>query len=165
MTNLLRKTVSVLGVVSLAACSHSPEKTALSDELKQDLASVGSGDVQLAGGASRRVDVVSLAERGVAPVAAPRAPAVAKAPTAAHGTVAKVASRTTVEAAPAETTRSTDEVAPAEAPQPAPDIVPRSAGRPQAASPQQDVHTSREPRGGWKTPGDIIRNAPFPINP
>ena len=25
--------------------------------------------------------------------------------------------------------------------------------------------TQREPPGGWKTPGEVIRNAPFPINP
>jgi len=44
-------------------------------------------------------------------------------------------------------------------PQPEPEPVPQN--RPQAPVPSRQP----EPRGGWKTPGEVIRNAPFPINP
>jgi hypothetical protein len=43
---------------------------------------------------------------------------------------------------------------------PAPDPMP-SAARPRAPRPT----TQQEPPGGWRTPGEIIRRAPFPINP
>jgi len=55
------------------------------------------------------------------------------------------------------------EQAPAEQPraerEPELEQVPQT--RPQAPVPTRQP----EPRGGWKTPGEIIRNAPFPINP
>ncbi|MDB4880566.1 MAG: hypothetical protein JWL60_2012, partial [Gemmatimonadetes bacterium] len=56
-----------------------------------------------------------------------------------------------------------EEVAPAEAPreEPAPEPV-RSQARPGRAPMPS---TQREPAGGWRTPGEVIRNAPFPINP
>jgi hypothetical protein len=65
--------------------------------------------------------------------------------------------------APAQAAPQAVEVAPAEVPQVerAPEPVPAAAGRPEAPRPS----TQREPRGGWKTPGQIIRGAPFPINP
>jgi hypothetical protein len=161
MRHSIRLSIGAAAIMALAACSHS-EQPALSDDLKQDLAKVGGGDVQLAGTAGPRMDVVSAAERTNGAVAAPHARAISRAPSAVHGTKAVVHSVRHVTPAPA-TPAPQAEVAPVEAPTaaPAPEPIPASAGRPEAPRPS----TQREPRGGWKTMGDIIRNAPFPINP
>jgi hypothetical protein len=163
MRNIPRLSISTLALVALAACSHSAEQPALPDDLKQDLAKVGGGDVQLAGGSSTRLDVVSTGERTQSPTPAPKAPAVSRAPSAHKGAHAPVMSVRHDTPAPAEPAVQAQEVAPAEAPriERAPEPVPAAAGRPEAPKPS----TQREPRGGWKTPGQIIRNAPFPINP
>jgi hypothetical protein len=163
MRNTLRLTISALALVSVAACSRSSDQPALPDDLKKDLASVGGGDVQLAGAAAPRVDVVSAGERTLSPTPAPKSPTVSRAPSAFHGTRAPVKSVKHTTPAPAQAAPRAVEVAPAEVPQVerAPEPVPAAAGRPEAPRPS----TQREPRGGWKTPGQIIRGAPFPINP
>lgn len=163
MRNILRLSISTLALVSLAACSRSAEQPALPDDLKQDLAKVGGGDVQLAGLPSSRVDFVSAGERSVSPTPAPRAPAVSRAPSAFRGTRAPVRSAKHEIPAPAQAAPRAADVAPAEVRQAerAAEEVPMSAGRPEAPRPS----TQREPRGGWSTPGQVIRNAPFPINP
>lgn len=147
--------------VLLGACSHA-DAPSVPDDLKQDLARVGGGDVQLAGSSGRRVDVVSAAERSERDLPAPKGHAVTKVASAHRGYRAAVPSAR--HATPAPARASTGEaVAPAEAPraEPAPEPV-QSQQRPhQAPMPS----TQREPMGGWKTPGQIIRNAPFPINP
>lgn len=150
----------VLAVV--AACSRSSEQPALSDDLKQDLARVGGTDVQLAGAKAPRVDVVSATERNDAYVPAPKAPAVTRIASAKRGTRAVVHSAHHVTPAPAQAAAA-EEVAPAEAPvaEPAPEPTPRAAGRPTAPQPS----TQQQPRGGWKSEGEVFRNAPFPINP
>jgi hypothetical protein len=136
----------------------------LSDDLKQDLARAGgsAGDVQLAGVANGRVDVVSAAERTNGAVAAPKAPAVSRAPSAVRGRTAVVKSARRVSPAAAQPSPRAADVAPAEVrtEQPAPEPVPAQA-RPRAPQPS----TQREPPGGWRSPGEVIRNAPFPINP
>ena len=146
----------------LAACSSPSAKPALSDDLKQDLAKVGGSDVQLAGTSGRGLDVVSATERSNGNVPAPKAPSVTRIASTRRGTRAVVHSARHVTPAPATPAPRAEEVAPAEAPraEPAPEPVP-SAGRPQPAP----YPTQREPRGGWSTPGQVIRNAPFPINP
>ena len=163
MRNILRLSIGTLALVSLAACSRSSEQPALPDDLKQDLAKVGGGDVQLAGMASPRLDVVSAGERTLSPAPAPKAPTIARAPSAFKGTRAPVKSVKHETPAPAQPAVRAEEVAPAEVPrvERVPEPVPAAAGRPEAPRPS----TQREPRGGWKTPGQIIRNAPFPINP
>jgi hypothetical protein len=153
----------MLALVIAAACSRSADKPAISDDLKADLDRVGgSSDMQLAGANGRKVDVVSASERINSPAPAPHAPTVAKAPAAMHGTVAPIRSAKPVTPAPAESKADAQEVAPAEQPkaEPVPEPI-QSQGRPRAPLPS----TQREPRGGWKTPGEIIRRAPFPINP
>jgi hypothetical protein len=147
---------------ALAACSGKPAQPALSDDLKQDLARVGGSDVQLAGTSNGRVDVVSAAERTNGAVAAPKAPSVSRAPSTARGTRAPVRSARHETPAAAQPTPAAEQVAPAETPReiPQPEPVP-AAGRPTAPRPS----TQREPPGGWRTPGQVIRNAPFPINP
>lgn len=162
MRNSIRLSISAAAFAALAACSGKSEQPPLSDDLKQDLAKAGGSDVQLAGAASNRLEVVSAAERTDGAVAAPRTPTVSRAPSATRGNRAAVRSvRRETPAAAAPEPRA-EEPAPAEvrretpAPEPAP-----AAGRPQAPSPS----TQREPPGGWRTPSEIIRNAPFPIKP
>ena len=135
----------------------------MADDLKQDLARVGGGDVQLAGLPSAKVDVMSAGERTLSPVPVPKSPTVSRAPSAFHGVRAPVKSVKHDIAAPAQPAPIAVDAAPAEAPrvERAPEPVPMSAGRPEAPRPS----TQRAPRGGWSTPGQIIRNAPFPINP
>ena len=163
MRHILRLSISTLAMISVAACSRSADQPAMADDLKQDLARVGGGDVQLAGPSSPRVDVVSSGERTLSPVPAPASPTVSRAPSAFRGTRAPVRSVKHETAAPVSAMPRAADVAPAEAPQVerAPEPVPQAAGRPEAPRPS----TQREPRGGWSTPGQIIRNAPFPINP
>jgi hypothetical protein len=163
MPNTFRLMVSSLALVTIAACSRSADQPALPDDLKKDLASVGGGDVQLAGMATPRLDVVSADERTKSPTPAPKSPTVSRAPSAFHGTRAAVKSVRHDTPAPAQADTKAAEVAPAEVPQVerAPEPAPAAQGRPEAPRPS----TQREPRGGWKTPGQIIRGAPFPINP
>jgi hypothetical protein len=138
--------------MALAACSRSSEPV-LSEDLKRDLAKAGGSDVQLAGSSANRLDVVSAAERTHGAVAAPKSPTVARAPSAAHGSRAAVRSARPVTPAVAQPSPRTEA--------PAPEPVP-SVGRPRAP---RAPSTQQEPPGGWRTPGEVIRNAPFPINP
>ncbi len=161
MRHSIRATLSVIALVAAGACSKGASQPALSDDLKSDLASVGAGDVQLASNGTSRLEVVSAAERSVSPTPAPKAPAVSKAPSAARSTKAVVRSvrREQPVAAPAQVEQQPAPVQ-ERIETPAPEPVPSQA-RPSAPP----VHTNREPPGGWRTPGQVIRNAPFPINP
>jgi hypothetical protein len=164
MPNHIRLTLASLALVASAACSRTSEQPALSDDLKQDLAKAGgsTSDVQLAGSSNGRVDVVSAAERTNGAVAAPKAPTVSRAPSAIRGRTAVVKSARRVTPAAAQPAPQAPEPAPAEVrtEAPAPEPMPAQA-RPRAPQPS----TQREPRGGWRSPGEVIRNAPFPINP
>ena len=138
------------------------EQTALSSDLEQDLAKAGGANVELAGNSANRVDVVSASERVQSPVPTPKAKTVSRAPSANRGVRAPVKSarrETPVAATPTP-----------QAPEPAPIEEPRVERQPEPtpaqSRPQEPIPSRRpEPRGGWKTPGEIIRNAPFPINP
>lgn len=158
----LRLPLAALALAAAAACSRSSEQPALSDDLKQDLARAGASDVMLAGAPTKRLDVVSAAERTDGAVAAPKAPSVSKAPSLARGHRASIHSVRHETPAAAQPSPVAEETAPAEQPvaAPAPAPVP-SQDRPHEPMPS----TQREPRGGWRTPGEVIRNAPFPINP
>ena len=163
MTNTFRLTFAAMAFAALAGCSRSAETPALSDDLKQDLAQAGAGDVQLAGSTGQRLDVVSAAERTDGAVAAPKAPTRSRTASPNRGTSAPVRSArhvTPVAAQPAPQVTQTvavEEPAPAPpVPQPAPAQV-----RPQAPQPTPQ----RVPPGGWKTEAEVFRNAPFPINP
>ena len=162
MANTLRLSFGALLLAAAAACSRSSEQPAVSGDLEQDLAKAGGANVQLAGSSGNRVDVVSASERVQSPVPTPKAQTVSRVPSANRGVRAPVKSarKETPIAAPAPTA---PEPAPIEQPraerEPEPTRAPQS--RPQAPFPARQP----EPRGGWKTPGEIIRNAPFPINP
>ncbi len=162
MRNRIRLSIASVALLASAACSRTSEQPALSDDLKQDLARAGGSDVSLAGSANGRVEVVSAAERTNGAVAAPKAPTVSRAPSAVRGRTAVVKSARRVTPAAADPSPRAAETAPAtvRTEDPAPEPVPAQA-RPRAPQPS----TQREPPGGWRTPGQIIRNAPFPINP
>ena len=153
--------LTIVAAALLGACSRS-EAPSVPDDLKQDLAKVGGGDVQLAGSTTPRLDVVSAAERTDRAVVAPSAPTRVRVASMHRGTRAAIPSARRAVPAPVPSV-ATEQAPPAEAPraEPAPEPV-QSQQRPrQAPMPS----TQREPAGGWKTPGQIIRNAPFPINP
>ena len=162
MTNFLRLSVGAV-LVAAAACSGSPDKAVVSSDLEQDLAKAGGSNVELAGNAGNRVEVVSASERVESPTPAPKAKTVSRAPSVNRGTRAIAPSPRREAPAAAKPTARPVEPAPAEQPrverQPEPEPVPQN--RPQAPVPSRQP----EPRGGWKTPGEVIRNAPFPINP
>lgn len=162
MTNSFRLTLAAAAFAALAGCSRPSESPVLSDDLKADLARAGAADVQLAGSTSPRVDVVSATERFDGAVATPKAPSKARSASAARGTSATTRSPRQESPAAAQPAPQAQQTAPAEAPtaNPAPEPVPTQR-RPQAPIPS----TQKEPPGGWKTPGQVIRNAPFPINP
>jgi outer membrane biosynthesis protein TonB len=162
MRNSLRTSLGALVLAAAAACSESSEQPSVSTDLEQDLARAGGANVQLAGSTPNRIDIVSASERTESPTPAPAAKTVARAPSVARGTKAVVRSPRRVTPVEAPAPRE-PEPAPAEArrvePEPEPVNVPQT--RPQAPVPSRQP----EPRGGWRTPGEVIRNAPFPINP
>jgi hypothetical protein len=162
MTNSLRLSFGVLLFAAAAACSRSSEQPAVNGDLEQDLAKAGGANVQLAGSSANRVDVVSASERLQSPLPTPKGESFSPVPTKKRGKTAAVKSRAHETPVAVETPKAV-ETAPVEQPRAEPQPTPTSApqGRPQAPMPS----TQREPRGGWKTPGDVIRNAPFPINP
>lgn len=162
MTRSLRLTIAATAFATLAGCSRSSDQPALSDDLKQDLAKAGAADVQLAGAAAPRLEIVSALERTNGAVAAPKAPTTSRTPSPSRGTTATTRSPRKATPTAAQPAPRAEEPAPAEVrrAEPAPEPVPAQS-RPQAPLPS----TQREPPGGWKTPGQVIRNAPFPINP
>jgi hypothetical protein len=162
MRNSLRFSLGTALLAAAAACSGSPDKATVNSDLEQDLAKAGGANVQLAGSSGNRVDVVSASERVESPAPAPKAPTVSRAPSVRRGTRAVAPSPRRETPAAAQPAPKAPEQAPAEQPrveQRLPDPVPQT--RPQAPVPSRQP----EPRGGWKTPGEVIRNAPFPINP
>ncbi|MFL5606049.1 MAG: hypothetical protein ACJ8AD_06350 [Gemmatimonadaceae bacterium] len=162
MRHSLRLTIAAASLAALAACSRSSGQPALSDDLKQDLAKVGGSDVTLAGSSTSRLEVVSAAERTNGAMAAPKSSTVSKAPSAIRGRTAAAKSPRRETPAAAQPSPRAPEPTPAEvrAEEPAPEPVP-SPTRTRAPLPS----TQREPPGGWRSPGSVIRNAPFPINP
>lgn len=161
MRNALRLSIGTLALAFLAACSNASEQP-LPDDLKQDLARLGGGDVQLAGAALPKLEFVSSSERIDSPAPSPKAKTVSRAPSAKRGTSAAVKSARRESPAVQESVVAED-AAPVQEPQleRVPEPVPASSGRPEAPRPS----TQREPPGGWRSPSSIIRNAPFPINP
>ena len=162
MKNIFRLTSAAMAIATLAACSRTSGAPPLSDDLREDLARAGAADVQLAGAVGPRVEVVSAVERVDGAVAAPKAPTKARTTSTSRGTSATTRSPREESPAAAQPAPQAQQTAPAEAPAatPAPQPIPTQR-RPQAPQPSMQ----KEPPGGWKTPGQVIRNAPFPINP
>jgi hypothetical protein len=161
MRNSFRFSIGAVLVAAAAACSGSPEHPTVSSDLEQDLAKAGGTNVQLAGNPGNRIEVVSASERVESPTPAPKAKTVSRAPSVKRATraVAPIPKRETpVADRPAP---KAEEQTPAEQPQVVREPEPLPQSRPQAPVPSRQP----EPRGGWRTPGEVIRNAPFPINP
>jgi hypothetical protein len=163
MRNSLRLSLGTLLVAAAVACSGSSDQAAVNADLEQDLARAGGADVQLAGSSANRVEVVSASERVDSPVPAPKAKIVSRAPSVKRGTRAVAPSPRRETPAAAQPAPRAEAQAPAEQPreEPQPELERMPQSRPQAPVPSRQP----EPRGGWKTPGEVIRNAPFPINP
>jgi len=161
MRNSLRLSIGAVLVAAAAACSGTPDHPSVSSDLEQDLAKAGGSNVQLAGNSCNRIDVVSASERVESPTPAPKAKTVTRAPSVNRGTKAVAPSPRRERPAAAQPAPKAEEQAPAEQPRVEREPEPLPQSRPQAPVPSRQP----EPRGGWKTPGEVIRNAPFPINP
>ena len=163
MSNSIRLSLGALVLAAVAACSNGSEQPSVSPDLEKDLAKAGGSDVQLAGSSANRIDVVSASERVESPTPTPKARTVTRAPSATRGTKAAAPSprrETPAAAAPAPREPQPAPVEERRA-EPEPELTPVPQSRPQAPVPSRQP----EPRGGWRTPGEVIRNAPFPINP
>jgi hypothetical protein len=166
MQKRYRLATAVLTLVGVAACGQKAQQP--SEDLRRDLEQVGSSGIELApNGAGTQV--ISAIEQGPAGTLKTAKPQTRATPTPS-------APRVKAPSAPAP-------VAVAEAPQPQvksveqPMTQPIVAEQPVAAEPADRApaaqrpapipipSTQRAPKGGWKTTGDVIRNAPFPINP
>lgn len=162
MTHTLRLTVAATAFAALAGCSRTSEQPKLSDDLKQDLATAGAVDVQLAGATGDRLQVISAVERTDGALVAPKAATTARKTSPTSGRSATTSSSAKAAPAAAQPAPRAPDPAPAEVSHdPAPEPAAPAQARPRAPLPS----TQREPPGGWKTPGQVIRNAPFPINP
>lgn len=161
MPNSLRISLGAVLLAAAAACSGSSDRAVVSSDLEQDLARAGGTDVQLAGSSANRVDVVSASERVESPTPAPKAKTASRVPSVNRGTRAIAPTPRRQAPAAAQPAPRAEEVAPADQPRVERQPEPMPQTRPQAPVPSRQP----EPRGGWKTPGEVIRNAPFPINP
>jgi hypothetical protein len=152
--------VAAVLLAAVAACSGGTDRPTVSADLEQDLARAGGANVELAGSGAKGVDVVSAAERVESPAPA-RTPTVARTATATRARKAPARSPRRAQPAADRPAPSSPAPAPVSEPRPQPRTEPAPQTRPEAPIPAPQ----REPPGGWRTPGEVIRNAPFPINP
>ena len=134
----------VLGPLGLAACggtSNAPP--AMDDAMLRDLEAVQASAIEMAPGAERQQVVSAIEQTGRAQ---PR-------PTAPKPRAPQVAANVAQQQEPAPTP---DPIVT----QPAP-----VATAPTASRPAGPPKVSPPPPGGYKTVGEVIRNAPFPIKP
>ena len=157
--NRIRLTVVLASALALGACSSSSPDQPLADDLQRDLAMTAGTAVELAPKAGGQ-QVVSAIESAPA---APQPRTVQKAPTHSPTPAPEVAPAPVL----ADVTPEPEVEAPAPVPTPTPEPAAEKAPVPAvgAGRPAPVPSTRKAPRGGWKTPGEIIRNAPFPINP
>jgi outer membrane biosynthesis protein TonB len=169
--------VAMSALSALAACGR---QATMTDDLKHDLDQASTASVELAP-RGQQTAVVSAIELGesAAPQAkathvtpARRAPERTKAPATTHvkPVVQQVAvTPTKPEPQPVAEQPAPVQEAPAPTPAPAaPPVIDAPAPSPMP-SPSTEPGRSRHGRtgrgGGWWSTGDVIRNAPFPINP
>lgn len=145
---------ALAAAVLLGACARSDAaEQALADDLQRDLDMAGGTAVELAPKAGGQQIVSDLESTPPAPRPRPIARAPRRPPTppkpqpAATPVLAEVESVEPDVSAPAPARATTVEA-------------PVGAGRPTPIPTRQ-----KAPPGGWKTPSEVIRNAPFPINP
>lgn len=162
MHRQLGLTAALVALIGIGACS---DASAADKDLNHDLelatSSTTSPDLSLAPSAGR-TEVVSTVER--VPGARP-APQPAQQRSVVHhsprqsslAAAAPVTAAPMTKAAPV-TPTPTPEPAAVVTRSPAPAVEPTPAPRP---TPNRQA----EPRGGWKSEGEVFRNAPFPITP
>ena len=141
-----------LAALFLAACAPGAADEPLADDLQRDLDMARGTAVELAPRSGGQ-QVVSAIES--TPAAAKPRP-VAKAPT-------RTPTPTPPQPAPVPVVAEVEPEPEVEAPAPEPvraTPAPVGAGRPTPVPSQR-----KAPPGGWKSPSEVIRNAPFPINP
>lgn len=175
--------MAALGAAALTAAACAPSTPPDADPaLRRDLAAAGTHAVTRE--PSARTQFVSALELGRAPQESgrPAAPRVAPARSTSSAVAARAVTRTTprtpvapvarvlprpavVDEAPeADADRRVDETNPDIEPMPTPEPV---RDEPVVAAPSRPADPPPPPprrRGGW-TMDDVIRNAPFPINP
>jgi hypothetical protein len=153
----LRSVLAVTALVATAACADG--SAAVSEDLDRDLAAARAASVELAPNRTRATEVVSAVERVPAGARAPvrrqprarpaRQPRTAPIPTANPAATPKPAPETprsdVAAVPPSRDSSAADEGAPAPRPRPLP--------------------STPERRGPYKSVGEVIRDAPFPINP
>ena len=155
-----------MGLVALAAVAAcSPAPAAEDASLQRDLDLAKGASMELAPQAASETQIVSAIERApeaiVRPTTSERRPLPRRAPNAPRQ-----------EPVPTPSPEA-DVVAVAE--EPSPEVAPTPAPTPSAPAPAADVVPTPRPtpppaatpsrRGGYKSVGEVIRNAPFPINP
>ena len=155
----IRLTVVLASALALGACSSSSSEQPLADDLQRDLAMTAGTAVELApkSGGQQVVSAIESAPAAPQPRTVQKAPRRAPTPTpqaAPAPILADVTPEPEVEV-PVPVVSPAREPEAAKAPAPA-----VGGGRPTAVPSQR-----KAPPGGWKTPGEVIRNAPFPINP
>jgi len=175
MTNPLRTTrrriaagatlVALLAslVAALVVPSRPAAATQITSELDRDLNLASAAGVSLAP-TGLGTQVVSAVELGAAPERTPAvAPKAAASPRRAP--VRRPRPEPRAEPAPVEAVEEAREEAPVEAPVAAPAIDAAAPISPLPPRPTPNQPSRQAPPGGWKTPSEVIRNAPFPINP
>ena len=163
---LVRLTTTLAAVLVLGACAGNAPEQPLADDLQRDLNMAGGTAIELAPKAGGQ-QVVSAIE-SAPPVPTPAKQKVGRAvdgPGPKKLAVKTVSNVGTSKPQPdltvqvPEPVRDTTVETPTPAPSPSPEPA-IGAGRPTPVPSQRPA-----PRGGWKTPSEVIRNAPFPINP
>ena len=150
MTRHLRYAAALAALAIAAACGK-PTGSALSDDLQRDLDQAGGSGIELAPSASARTQVVSAEEQG----RVERRRSAAPRPTSNAARAVPVARTSSAPEPRVPTSAPADPPTTVEAAPPPAPAGPR---------PQPNVPTQQR-RGGYKSVGDVIRDAPFPINP
>ena len=157
----LKLTVSLVSALALGACSRSTPEQALADDLQRDLAMTAGTAVELApkAGGQQVVSAIESAPNAPQPRTSQKAPR--RTPTPAPPQAAPAPVTAAAEPEPQVEAPTPEVVAPTPSPANTGDVAPAvGAGRPSPVPAQR-----KAPPGGWKSPSEIIRNAPFPINP
>lgn len=143
MRNSLRLTIGTIALLGVAACGQA-DATPNAD-LERDLEQTRVSEFELANKSAKKTDVVSAAER------------------------IPTGSRAVVSRTPTPRTAAQPRVdAPSPSPSPSPQVAEAEVAPDTsltAPRPRSTPQTQSRNRGPYKTVGEIIKNAPFPINP
>lgn len=161
---------TALLVAGTMACSGKSGSAPLASDLRGDLEAAQSSSIELANEGPRRTQVVS-AEELTGATRAPQTVARATQRSTARGTAPSMerspARKATTGREPGTAARPQDAPAAVVAPTPeVPVVVNADTLAPIVPRPEPSRPAGPPPRrGGYRSVGDVIRNAPFPINP